>query len=95
MKKLSIALLGSPALLATFLLSSSPVQAESNSKTNKDVDSVTTSVVITRTVTEQNNQSLDDQANILISDRVGDIAIQRFGCDCMGCRQAALQLFSK
>ena len=101
MKKSSLALLSSPALLATFLVSGNPAFANTNSissSTNKDPDTYAESVVITKTTTESNNQSLSDQndrANVLNSDRVSDLAVQKFGCDCMGCRQATLSLFSK
>ncbi len=97
MKKSSVAFLSSPALLAAFLLSTSPAQANPNNGVNKDVDSFTTSVEITRTppTADLNSQALDDRTNILLSDRIGDLAVSRLGCDCMGCRQTALSLFSK
>ena len=97
MKKSSVAFLSSPALLAAFLLSTSPAQANTNNGVNKDVDSFTTSVEITRNpqTNDLNNQALDDRTNVLLSDRIGDLAISRLGCDCMGCRQTALALFSK
>lgn len=101
MKKSSLALLSSPALLATFLVSGNPAFANTNSissSTNKDPDTYAESVVITKTTTESNNQSLvdrNDRTNILTSDRIGDLAINKLGCDCMGCRQVVLSLFSK
>ncbi|PZO44950.1 MAG: hypothetical protein DCF19_00150 [Pseudanabaena frigida] len=97
MKKSSLTLLSSPALLAAFLLSSNPAQANPNNDVNKDVNSFSTSVVITREDRDsaQNNTALNDRANILTSDRIGDLAISKLGCDCMGCRQAVLSLVSK
>jgi hypothetical protein len=101
MKKSSLALVSSPALLATFLVSGNPAFANTNSissSTNKDPETYAESVVITKTTVETNNQSLSDhsdRANILTSDRVGDLAVQKFGCDCMGCCQATLSLLSK
>jgi hypothetical protein len=44
---------------------------------------------------ESKRQSGEDRTNILTSDRVGDLAIQKFGCDCTGCRQATLSVLSK
>ncbi|NMF56750.1 hypothetical protein [Pseudanabaena yagii] len=100
MKKSSLALVSSPALLATFLASGTPALANTSisSSTNKDPDTYTESVVITKTTTESNNQSLsdrNDRSDGLTSDRIGDLAVQKFGCDCMGCRQATLSLLSK
>ena len=102
MKKSSLALISSPALLAAFLLSSAPAQANPNSITiNKDADLYTTSVVITNLRTQnadsvdQNGKPLDDRNDVLMSDRIGDLAISKLGCDCMGCRRTVAQLFSK
>ncbi|BBC25006.1 hypothetical protein ABRG53_2749 [Pseudanabaena sp. ABRG5-3] len=101
MKKSSLALVSSPALLATFLVSGNPAFANTNSvssSTNKAPDTYTESVVITKTTVETNNQFLsdrNDRANVLTSDRVGDLAISKLGCDCKGCRQVVLSLFSK
>ncbi|MFM7603443.1 MAG: hypothetical protein ACKO7R_19940 [Pseudanabaena sp.] len=55
------------------------------------------SVLITRNnpTLDSNSQSPDDRTNILTSDRIGDLVISQRGCDCMGCRQAVLSLFSK
>ncbi|WP_126384068.1 hypothetical protein [Pseudanabaena sp. ABRG5-3] len=99
MKKSSSALLISPALLAAYLLSVSPAQANTNEnkKNNQDSDRYMSSVVITRDnpTLDLSSQSQDDRANVLTSDRIGDLAISERGCDCMGCRQAVLSLFSK
>ncbi len=97
MKKSSLALLSSPALLAVFLMASYPAQANTYSSLNKDGDSFSSSVVISRAAqnSDISDQASNDRTNILMSDRVGDLAIQKFGCDCMGCRQAALSLLSK
>lgn len=100
MKKLSLALVSSPALLATFLASGTPALANTSisSSISKEPDIYAESVVITKTTTESNNQSLSDRTdrtNVLTSDRVGDLAVQKFGCDCMGCRQATLSVLSK
>ncbi len=97
MQKSSLALLSSPALLAAFLLSSNPAQANTPNSVNQDIDTFSQSVVITRAnqTNDLNNQAFDDRANILTSDRIGDLAISKLGCDCMGCRQAVLSLFSK
>ena len=99
MKKSSLALISSPALLAAFLLSSAPAQANPNSITiNKDADLYTTSVVITNLRTQnadQNTNSPDDRNDVLMSDRIGDLAISKLGCDCMGCRRTVAQLLSK
>ena len=99
MKKSSLAAITSPALLASFLLSVYPAQANTNQSinTNQDGDPYISSVVITKNndINESKRQSGDDRTNILTSDRVGDRAISERGCDCMGCRQAVLSLFSK
>jgi hypothetical protein len=100
MKKSSLALVSSPALLATFLASGTPALANTSISSNviKDPDIYAESVLITKTTTESNNQSPSDRndlTNILTSDRIGDLAISERGCDCMGCRQAVLSLFSK
>lgn len=99
MKKSSLALLSSPALLASFLLSVYPAQADTiqSNITNQDDNLYMSSVVITKTnqATNSNSQSLDDRTNILTSDRVGDLAISNLGCDCMGCRQAVTSLLTK
>ncbi|MFM7602715.1 MAG: hypothetical protein ACKO7R_16215 [Pseudanabaena sp.] len=104
MKKLSLATITSPALLASFLLSVYPAQADTKQSinTNENGEPYISSVVITKVVitnnnpaTKSNRQSGEDRTNILTSDRVGDLAINKFGCDCMGCRQAVLSLFSK
>lgn len=98
MKKFSLALLCSPALLAAFLVSGNPVLANSvSSSDNKDTETYTESVVITKTIIETNQSltDLNDRTNILTSDRVGDLAISKLGCDCMACRQVVLSLLSK
>lgn len=99
MKKSSLAAITSPALLASFLLSVYPAQANTNQSinTNQDGDPYISSVVITKNNdnNESKRQSGDDRTNILTSDRVGDLAIQKFGCDCTGCRQATLSVLSK
>jgi hypothetical protein len=99
MKKSSLALLSSPVLLAAYLLSGSPAQANTNQSKNNNQDGnpYASSVVITRDnpTLDSNSQSQDDRTNILTSDRIGDLAISQRGCDCMGCRQAVLSLFSK
>ncbi|WP_055074290.1 hypothetical protein [Pseudanabaena sp. 'Roaring Creek'] len=97
MKKSSLALISSPAIFAAILLASSPAKANPYSSSNKDADSYSSSIVITRTAQslDSKDNSSDDRANILMSDRVGDLAIQKFGCDCMGCRQAAMSILSK
>ncbi len=99
MKKSSLAFLSSPVLLAAYLLSVSPAQANTNQSKNNNQDGnpYASSVVITRDnpTLDSNSQSQDDRTNILTSDRIGDLAISKLGCDCMGCRQAVLSLFSK
>jgi hypothetical protein len=99
MKKSSLALLSGPALLAAYLLSVCPVQANTNQSknNNQDGDPYVSSVVITKDnpTIDSNSRSQDDLTNILTSDRIGDLAISKRGCDCMGCRQAVLSLFSK
>jgi hypothetical protein len=99
MKKSSLAFLSSPALLAAYLLSVSPTYANTNEskKNNQDGDPYVSTVVITRDnpTLDLNSQSEDDRTNVLTSDRIGDLAISNRGCDCMGCRQAVLSLFSK
>ena len=104
MKKSSIALISSPVLLAAFLFSSASAQANPDSITiSKDPHLYTTSVVITnlriqnadQQNADQNIKPLDDRNDILMSDRIGDLAISKLGCDCMGCRQTVAQLFSK
>lgn len=99
MKKSSLSLLSGPALLAACLLSVSPAQANTNEgkKNNQDGDPYVSSVVITRDnpTLDSNSQSQDDRTNVLTSDRIGDLAISKRGCDCMGCRQSVLSLFSK
>ncbi|MCX5934339.1 MAG: hypothetical protein NTU99_06045 [Pseudanabaena sp. LacPavin_0818_WC45_MAG_42_6] len=99
MKKSSLAAITSPALLASFLLSVYPAQANTNQDINtyEDGEPYISSVVITKNndTTESNRQSGEDRTNILTSDRVGDLAIQKFGCDCTGCRQATLSVLSK
>ena len=96
MKKSSLALLSSPALLASFLLSVSPSQANTNQSINinQDSDPYISSVEITKTnqAPDLNSQSLDDRNNILTSDRISDLAISLRGCDCMGCRNAVMSL---
>lgn len=98
MKKSSLAILSSPALLASFLLSVYPAQANTNQSLDiKDGDLYMSSVVITKPTptTDSNSQYQDDRANILTSDRIGDLAISQRGCDCMGCRQEVMSLLSK
>ena len=101
MKKSSLAFLSSPALLAAYLLSVSPTYANTNEskKNNQDGDPYVSTVVITRDnpTLDLNSQSQaqDDRTNVLTSDRIGDLAISNRGCDCMGCRQSVLSLFSK
>ncbi|TYQ26900.1 hypothetical protein [Pseudanabaena sp. UWO310] len=97
MKKSSLALISSPAIFAAILLASAPAHANPSSSLNKDSDSYSSSIVITRTAQSLDSKDIssDDRANILTSDRIGDMAVQKFGCDCMGCRQAVLSLVSK
>ena len=99
MKKSSLALLSSPALLASFLLSVYPAQADTiqSNIINQDDNRYVSSIVITKTnqTTDSNNQSQDDRTNILTSDRIGDLAISQRGCDCMGCRQEVMSLLPK
>ena len=99
MKKSSLAAITSPALLASFLLSVYPAQANTNQDINtyEDGEPYISSVVITKNndINESKRQSGDDRTNILTSDRVGDLAIQKFGCDCTGWRQATLSVLSK
>jgi hypothetical protein len=99
MKKSSLAIATTPALLASFLLSAYPAQANTNQRinTNQDGEPYISSVVITKDNDNSgsNRQDNDDRTNILNSDRVGDLAIIQRGCDCKGCRQAVLSLFSK
>ena len=98
MKKSSLALLSSPALLASFLLSVYPAQANTNQSLDvKDSDLYMSSAVITRPAPtpDSNSQSQDDRTNILTSDRIGDLAISQRGCDCMGCRRAVVDLLLK
>ncbi|GBO55809.1 hypothetical protein APA_3959 [Pseudanabaena sp. lw0831] len=96
MKKSSLALLSSPALLASFLLSVYPAQANTNQSLDiKDSDLYMSSVVITKPAPtpDSNSQSQDDRTNILTSDRIGDLAISQRGCDCMGCRRSVVDVF--
>jgi hypothetical protein len=108
MKKSSFALLLSiPALLATFLMSGNAVSANTlndlvsnnsvNSLASKDANAYLTSIVIERSPNSDasSQKSFDDRTNILMSDRIGDLAISKLGCDCMGCRQTALTFLSK
>jgi hypothetical protein len=97
MKKSSLALLSSPALLASFLLSVYPAQADTilSNIINQDDNRYVSSVVITKTnqTNDSNSQSQDDRTNILTSDHIGDLAISKMRCDCMGCRRAVVDLF--
>lgn len=109
MKKSFFALLLSiPALLVTFLMSGNAVSANTlnnlvinnnsvNSFVSKDANAYLTSIVIERSSNSDTNsqKSLDDHTNILMSDRIGDLAMSKLGCDCMGCRQTALTFLSK
>ena len=67
MKKSSLAVLSSPALLAAYLLSVSPAQANTNQikNNNQDGDPYVSSVVITRDSPnlDSNSQSEDDRTN--------------------------------
>ena len=96
MKKSSLAILSSPALLASFLLSVYPAQADTiqSNIINQDDNRYVSSVVITKTnqSTDSNSKSQDDRTNILTSDRIGDLAISKMRCDCMGCRRAVVDL---
>jgi hypothetical protein len=44
---------------------------------------------------DQNGKPPDDRNDVLMSDRIGDLAVSKLGCDCMGCRQTVAQLFAK
>jgi len=79
------------------LLSSNPAQANTINSVNQDADAFITSVTITRAnqTNSLNSQSLNERTNILTSDYIGDLAIIKQGCDCMGCRQTVLSTFLK
>lgn len=90
MTKTSLAFLSSPALLAAFLLSCYPAQANTNKiLVNQDADLFLDSVVIKREtpLTNPTNQDSEERYNLLTSDFIGDLAINKLGCDCMGCRR--------
>jgi hypothetical protein len=89
MKKFALVLLTSPMFLAFMLLGNASAHAgQQSSQIDTPAD---TSIVITRSADPSVYQT-DDQNALLYSDRVGDLAIAKLGCDCMGCRNVVMQM---
>jgi hypothetical protein len=89
MKKFALVLLTSPMFLTFILLGNSPANA---GQLSNQIDPASdTSIVITRSADPSTLQA-DEQNALLYSDRVGDLAIAKLGCDCMGCRNVVMQM---
>ncbi|MEE3716077.1 hypothetical protein V2H45_04865 [Tumidithrix elongata RA019] len=88
-KKIALVLLASPMFLTFMLLGNSSAHA---GQLSSQIDPASdTSIVITRSVDPSTSQA-NEQNTLLYSDRVGDLAIAKLGCDCAGCRNVVIQM---
>lgn len=83
MKKILLTLLMSASALSILLLASNVSGASAETYNASRIDS-------TLSQSQENPQAaLQDPLN---SDRIGDLAVAKFGCDCASCRRSVAQM---